>query len=231
MASPLTTTITLVHRLLQLPLQRQRYQTNRHRVSDRIPEHHRPFYLQSIIRKPHPPHRQLLPITLAKRFVVVILAILLGCTMCIHDHFVLFQKIQNKLHNTSSSAASSNVSRKLLLHKQHQQLSDDVVIPSAAEPVTGAVVVDDLQQLKLLNRHSCNGALNYEAFEKQQLQLQQLQQQSAHQTKSTEALGVLLQYLVYDVSVTFFVAIVHPYLSIRVELTQMVTIPCQFKLP
>ncbi|XP_073821056.1 toucan [Musca autumnalis] len=107
------------------------------------------------------------------------------------------KKLQNKLHNTSSPASSStsNVNRKLLLHKQHQQLSDDVVvvIPSA-EPA----VADELQQLKLLNRHSCNGALNYEAFEQQQLQLQQLQQQSAHQTKSTEALGVLLQYLVYD---------------------------------
>ncbi|XP_013098576.2 serine-rich adhesin for platelets [Stomoxys calcitrans] len=105
------------------------------------------------------------------------------------------KKIQNKLHKSPSpptSSVSTGVSRKSLLHKQHQQLSDDIVIPSA-EPA-----VDDLQQLKLLNRHSCNGALNYEAFEQQQLQLQQLQQQSAHQSKSTEALGVLLQYLVYD---------------------------------
>ncbi|XP_061393875.1 restin homolog [Musca vetustissima] len=105
------------------------------------------------------------------------------------------KKLQSKLHNSSSpSTSTNNVSRKLLLHKQHQQLSDDaVVIPSAEPPVA-----EELQQLKLLNRHSCNGALNYEAFEQQQLQLQQLQQQSAHQTKSTEALGVLLQYLVYD---------------------------------
>ncbi|XP_075154072.1 toucan [Haematobia irritans] len=105
------------------------------------------------------------------------------------------KKIPNKLHSSSSPSTGSTSSgnRKLLLHKQHQQLSDDIVIPSA-EPAS----TDDLQQMKLLNRHSCNGALNYEAFEQQQLQLQQLQQQSAHQSKSTEALGVLLQYLVYD---------------------------------
>ena len=59
---------------------------------------------------------------------------------------------------------------------------------------------DELQQLKCLNRHSYNGSFNYQTFEQQQQQLLELQKQHEHQTKSTEALGVLLQYLVYDVS-------------------------------
>lgn len=106
------------------------------------------------------------------------------------------QKLQSKLQNSSTPTTTTTQSgRKLLLQKQHQQLSEDTVTNNSSLELS-----DGLQQLKCLNRHSYNGSLNYQTFEKQQQHLEELQKQTEHQTKSTEALGVLLQYLVYDVS-------------------------------
>ncbi|XP_065358768.1 mucin-2 [Calliphora vicina] len=103
------------------------------------------------------------------------------------------KKLQSKLQNSSTKSSITPSGRKLLLQKQHQQLSEDTVTNNSSLELS-----DELQQLKCLNRHSYNGSLNYQTFEQQQQQLQELQKQTEHQTKSTEALGVLLQYLVYD---------------------------------
>ncbi|KAM7352207.1 toucan [Cochliomyia hominivorax] len=104
------------------------------------------------------------------------------------------KKLQSKQQNSSTTSSNfTPTGRKLLLQKQHQQLSEDALTNNSSLELN-----DELQQLKYLNRHSYNGSLNYQTFEQQQLQLQELQKQTEHQTKSTEALGVLLQYLVYD---------------------------------
>ncbi|XP_037817454.1 protein PF14_0175 isoform X2 [Lucilia sericata] len=103
------------------------------------------------------------------------------------------KKFQSKLLNSSTTSSTTSAGRKLLLQKQHQQLSEDTITNNSSLELN-----DELQQLKSLNRHSYNGSLNYQTFEQQQQQLHELQKQTEHQAKSTEALGVLLQYLVYD---------------------------------
>ncbi|XP_046812254.1 COP1-interactive protein 1 isoform X2 [Lucilia cuprina] len=103
------------------------------------------------------------------------------------------KKLHSKLPNSSTTSSTTSAGRKLLLQKQHQQLSDDTITNNSSLELN-----NELQQLKCLNRHSYNGSFNYKTFEQQQHQLQELQKQTEHQAKSTEALGVLLQYLVYD---------------------------------
>ncbi|XP_054083542.1 uncharacterized protein LOC105209729 [Zeugodacus cucurbitae] len=85
---------------------------------------------------------------------------------------------------------------KALLQKSHQQQrsAEDTpvsAVGAAAERLDAA----ELQRLKYLNRHSCNGRLDYEAIERH---LEQTELQEAQRNKSIEVLGVLLQYAVHD---------------------------------
>ncbi|XP_017467585.1 PREDICTED: uncharacterized protein LOC108359979, partial [Rhagoletis zephyria] len=85
---------------------------------------------------------------------------------------------------------------KTLLQKSHQQQRSAEDTPVAASGgVAERLDAIELQRLKYLNRHSCNGRLDYEAIERH---LEQTELQEEQRNKSIEALGVLLQYAVFD---------------------------------
>lgn len=100
----------------------------------------------------------------------------------------LSQKTQSKFLPTRGKA---------LLQKSHQQQrsAEDTAVSGAG--AAERLDASELQRLKYLNRHSCNGRLDYEAIERH---LEQTELQEEQRNKSIEVLGVLLQYAVHDVS-------------------------------
>ncbi|XP_067623668.1 serine-rich adhesin for platelets [Eurosta solidaginis] len=102
---------------------------------------------------------------------------------------LLEKKSQSKLLPTRGKA---------LLQKRHQQqrCGEEAPVSSVGSAaVTERLDAIELQRLKYLNRHSCNGRLDYEAIERH---LEQTELQEAQRNKSIEVLGVLLQYAVHD---------------------------------
>ncbi|XP_053959881.1 uncharacterized protein LOC128864305 isoform X2 [Anastrepha ludens] len=88
-----------------------------------------------------------------------------------------------------------SVRGKALLPKSHQQQRSAEEAPVPATGVAERLDATELQRLKHLNRHSCNGRLDYEAIERH---LEQTELQEEHRNKGIEALGVLLQYAVFN---------------------------------
>ncbi|XP_050321568.1 mucin-17 [Bactrocera neohumeralis] len=84
---------------------------------------------------------------------------------------------------------------KALLQKSHQQQRSAEDTPGSGAGAAERLDASELQRLKYLNRHSCNGRLDYEAIERH---LEQTELQEEQRNKSIEVLGVLLQYAVHD---------------------------------